>query len=63
MQQRDFAHVHAAHCESGVMASLSHHHGLPLTEGMNNRGARNPHNGRSFIRRRRAAGIRSGLPS
>jgi hypothetical protein len=38
-------------------------HGLPLTEGMNNRGARNPHNGRSFIRRRRAAGIRSGLPS
>ena len=29
-----FVHTHAAHCESGVMASLLRHHGLPLSEAM-----------------------------
>jgi len=30
----DFQHLHAAHCESGVMASLLTHHGLPTSEPM-----------------------------
>lgn len=29
-----FAHAHASHCESGVMASLLRHHGLPMSEAM-----------------------------
>lgn len=29
-----FVHAHASHCESGVMASLSRHHGLALSEAM-----------------------------
>ena len=29
-----FAHAHASHCESGVMASLLRHHGLPISEAM-----------------------------
>lgn len=27
-----FQHRHAAHCESGVMATLLHHHGAPVSE-------------------------------
>lgn len=30
----EFQHLHAAHCESGVMASLLTHHGLPTSEPM-----------------------------
>ena len=30
----DFQHSHASHCESGVMASMLRHHGLPLSEPM-----------------------------
>ncbi len=30
----DFQHRHAAHCESGVVASLLTHHGLPISEAM-----------------------------
>ena len=30
----DFPHRHAAHCESGVVANLLTHHGLPLSEPM-----------------------------
>lgn len=33
-QPADFQHRHAAHCESGVMASLLSHYGLPLSEPM-----------------------------
>jgi hypothetical protein len=29
-----FEHSHAAHCESGVMAALARHHGVPLSEPM-----------------------------
>jgi hypothetical protein len=29
-----FVHAHASHCESGVMAALVRHHGLPLSEAM-----------------------------
>ena len=29
-----FKHLHSAHCESGVTASLLNHHGLPLSEPM-----------------------------
>ena len=29
-----FVHAHAAHCESGVMASLVRHYGFPFTEAM-----------------------------
>ena len=29
-----FVHAHASHCESGVMASLVRHHGLPMSEAM-----------------------------
>jgi hypothetical protein len=29
-----FTHRRASHCESGVMSSLMHHHGLPLSEPM-----------------------------
>jgi hypothetical protein len=29
-----FQHQHAAHCESGVVASLLSHHGLPISEAM-----------------------------
>jgi len=29
-----FVHAHASHCESGVMASLLRHHGLPMSEAM-----------------------------
>lgn len=32
--QIPFAHRHAAHCESGVVASLLRHHGLELSESM-----------------------------
>src|SRR5262245_2447176 len=30
----EFQHLHAAHCESGVMASMLSHYGLPLSEPM-----------------------------
>jgi hypothetical protein len=33
-QARPFQHLHAAHCESGVMASLLTHYGVPLSEPM-----------------------------
>lgn len=29
-----FAHAHAAHCESGVMANLMRHHGVPISEAL-----------------------------
>ena len=29
-----FEHLHASHCESGVMAALLRHHGMPLSEPM-----------------------------
>jgi Domain of unknown function (DUF4872)/Butirosin biosynthesis protein H, N-terminal len=29
-----FEHLHAAHCESGVMANLLRHHGVPMTESL-----------------------------
>ena len=29
-----FEHLHAAHCESGVMANLMRHHGVPMTESL-----------------------------
>ncbi|RYF77655.1 MAG: DUF4872 domain-containing protein [Comamonadaceae bacterium] len=29
-----FDHLHAAHCESGVMANLLRHHGVPMTESL-----------------------------
>ncbi len=29
-----FEHQHAAHCESGVMANLLRHHGVPMTESL-----------------------------
>jgi hypothetical protein len=29
-----FQHLHAAHCESGVMANLLRHHGVPMTESL-----------------------------
>lgn len=29
-----FEHLHAAHCESGVMANMLRHHGLPMTESL-----------------------------
>ena len=29
-----FEHLHASHCESGVMASLLRHQGLPISEAM-----------------------------
>ena len=29
-----FVHVHASHCESGVMSLLLRHHGLPMSEAM-----------------------------
>ncbi|MGQ9427515.1 BtrH N-terminal domain-containing protein [Gilvimarinus sp. F26214L] len=31
---RDFQHLQSAHCESGVMASMLTHYGLPMTEPM-----------------------------
>jgi hypothetical protein len=31
---QSFVHAHASHCESGVMASLLRHHGLPISEAM-----------------------------
>lgn len=34
MQKTPFKHQHAAHCESGVMASMCCHHGLELSEAM-----------------------------
>ena len=30
----NFEHLHAAHCESGVMANLLRHHGVPMTESL-----------------------------
>ena len=30
----NFQHQHAAHCESGVIASLLRHHGVPMTESL-----------------------------
>jgi hypothetical protein len=32
--RQPFVHAHASHCESGVMASLLRHHGLPVSEAM-----------------------------
>ncbi|MDA7416357.1 BtrH N-terminal domain-containing protein [Xenophilus arseniciresistens] len=29
-----FEHLHAAHCESGVMANMLRHHGVPMTESL-----------------------------
>ena len=29
-----FTHLHAAHCESGVMANMLRHHGVPMTESL-----------------------------
>lgn len=34
MQIEGFRHVHAGHCESGVMSSLLSHYGMPLSEPM-----------------------------
>ncbi len=34
MKMSDFQHIHAAHCESGVMSSMLSHHGLKLSEAM-----------------------------
>ncbi len=34
MTDLTFIHTHSAHCESGVMASMMCHHGLPLSESM-----------------------------
>ena len=34
MQIDSFRHIHAGHCESGVMASLLTHYGMPLSEPM-----------------------------
>ncbi|MBU1233822.1 MAG: BtrH N-terminal domain-containing protein [Proteobacteria bacterium] len=34
MSKQEFAHGHAAHCESGVMSLMMQHHGLPLSEAM-----------------------------
>ena len=34
LASKAFEHAHASHCESGVMASLVRHHGLPLSEAM-----------------------------
>lgn len=34
MTNPSFQHRHAAHCESGVMSLMMHHHGLPLSEAM-----------------------------
>jgi len=31
---QEFVHAHASHCESGVMASLLRHQGLPMSEAM-----------------------------
>ena len=31
---KTFQHSHAAHCESGVMATLARHYGIPLSEPM-----------------------------
>ena len=30
----NFEHQHAAHCETGVMANLLRHHGVPMTESL-----------------------------
>jgi hypothetical protein len=34
MTEAVFEHLHAAHCESGVMANLMRHHGVPMTESL-----------------------------
>ena len=34
MTEAAFEHLHAAHCESGVMANLMRHHGVPMTESL-----------------------------
>jgi hypothetical protein len=34
MPRGGFEHRHAAHCESGVMANLLQHHGVPMTESL-----------------------------
>ena len=34
MPKQIFEHAHSAHCESGVMALMMRHHGLPLSEAM-----------------------------
>lgn len=34
MTAAPFSHAHAAHCESGVMANLMRHHGVPISEAL-----------------------------